>query len=354
MSRLFDSLYEKQKVRAQVASEGVKAAFDTYREQEAKKQRIEVLFDTADTEGNLSTTDENGIRLVLPMKEVKLTDVNYSVYTRKNYVGIRKLEVTIGEIDEENKCIYLKNGRVNENIIRALRGEMFHKIEEMKGKRGTDEYEPISIYGTIRSVSKNRDLAFVELLGIQGLVGTIHVSQWASSYTTIIPPEVEYENKPIEFHLIGTTRLNDMTYFNLSRRELYNPWEDIPDELFAHGTTLTVMCIHKPDDAGYWIGKVNGLPIDIRGNYTDRYDSTLVQPGRSFICTVKKGNKEKGRIYVVPFRYVMTEEERAKARENGKIFITKEDLDRLENEKRREIEATKNKAEAGETPDSEK
>lgn len=337
MSNLLTRYNEKQKQKAIIANTDSRDVFGRYKAIKEENGTLEVLFASGDNEGNLQALDTNGVWLVLPIKEIQLIDMSYSSRDRKRYVGIRTLEVAVGDIDEENKTVYLKNGRINADIVRRFKGELFDEAEKIISTRGTQEYQPYSIYGTIRKVDRDRENAFVELLGVPGLIGVIHISQWAKTRTVIIPEDAEYKGTPMEFHLTGIVKVNGTNYFRLSRKDIYDPMQDMPEEFFQKGNTIMVECTAIPANKDYWIGKIQNYPVEIRGNYTDRYGKGIIAPGRSFVCTVRKGDKDNGYIYANPYRYIMTNEEREQARQNGKIAITKEDLNRLEQQKRQEL-----------------
>lgn len=326
---LIEEQNRKQAERAYRILSNSEDHFAVYKQQLKNKDKIEVTFPLSDASGDLYMIDEHKIKVILPMNALQETDRYYARELRGNYVGIKTLEVMIDRIDEENRIVYLKSGRTTESIVHAIRKTLFDEVHNRYELQQAGEVlAPYPVYGTVVAVDAERQNATVRLFN-QNIYATIHVSKWCKSYLRKIPDDVEELDCPMQFDLIGTARINGKKYFRLSgERYREDAWEKLPQEIMEKGSVIVVTCIEKPVDTRYWWGKVDGIDVEIMGNYTNKFS---LEVGRDYVCTIKRtGNNT---LVVTPFKYLRKTGET----KESVAYLTKDEFTNLYKEKQAEI-----------------
>lgn len=302
--------------------ESTEDPFTMYEERRRNNTKFDVRFTMSDPDGNLYYMD-NGLTVLLPKEKLQETDRYYSVWKRGQYVGIKLLEVTVDRIDTALKIVYLKSGRTTDNIVHAIRRELYEEVNRQRQCRAEGrEVDPFPVFGTIVSVDSSRTTAYVKIFG-QSIVGEIYIDKWSKAYDRRFPEGIENEGTPLQFDLIGVRRQESgHTVFRLSAVRYSNdPWESLPPALRVPKSVCQVLCIDTSDPKHWW-GKIKDINIELLANYTDKFK---IVEGREYLCTVKRtGNHE---VIITPFKYIVNDGETADAA--GKVFLTKDDIGAL-------------------------
>lgn len=310
--------------------------FLMYEDKKANKEKFEVMFDSADTEGNLYIR-KDGVDLCLPIEELQTTDRYYNPQLRGNYIGIKTLEVMVSRVDRENRIVYLKSGRVTENIVKQITQQLdrynnnvywWNTIEKelrAKGKKLEDEetlkqvnaertkkgyvpiYKPeqLEVYGTIVAMDETREHAYVKIYG-QPIQGIISCRNWTTDRIKYFSEDfVDSHPDPIRFDLVGRTRHNNRKFYNLSTRRFENNiWNELPKPLIEKKGVVVALCTAIDDKC--WWAHVDGVPVPLYAKFTEKFE---VRVGHKYTCTVHKSDSANHSIVLTPFKYIRKEGE---------------------------------------------
>lgn len=312
--------------------------FLMYEDRKANKEKFEVMFDSADTEGNLYLR-KDGVDLCLPIGELQATDRYYNPLLRGNYIGIKTLEVMVSRVDRENKVVYLKSGRVTENIVKqicqqldrynanhywwfetekrlkkegkTLDDEATLKEENAKRAKGgfTPLYKPeehLEVYGTIVAMDETRERAYVRIYG-QPIQGIITCRNWTSDHIKYFSEDfVDSHPDPIKFDLVGRYKApNGRKFYNLSTRRFENNiWKELPKPLIEKKGVVIALCTAV--DEKCWWAHVDGVSVPLYAKFTEKFE---VRVGHKYTCTVHKSDYENHSIVLTPFKYIRQEGE---------------------------------------------
>jgi len=293
--------------------------FAIYEERKAKNHNFEIKFSMSNKAGDLYMLDENRIRVILPMENLQKSDHFYNERMRGNYVGIKLLEVAVDYIDRDKREVYLKSGRVTGSIIKSVREELNAEINRRGELLHMGQIpEPYMVYGIVQKVNEDRTEALVRLFG-QNIYGMVRVDHWGKYYTRTIPAGAEDDNIPRPFDLTGTIKYDGRIIYRLSAKRFGDDsWGHIPDYLLEEKSVWVVQCLEKPKDKKHWWGKTDGIDIELVGNYSSKFD---VEVGKSYLCTLKRGNSKNHTLIVTPFKEL--------DRKGKTTVITKQEFDRM-------------------------
>jgi len=260
--------------------------FFQYRKALEEGTTIEVFFDFADNEGNLSLKDKNGIMICLRSEEFKKTNRFYSEKKKANFIGIA-LEVKVTEIDTKNDLVYVKSAVGTENIRGAFISEICKEL-----KKGN---HPV-LSGTVLFVNDNR--VIVNILN-QSILGIINAKDWRPTYTRFLS-KVAKKDDVVQFavmELPERKKGKDISFICSRREIMTSPWDAIED--IDVGSVITVKCIDKPKDKLYFWGFSSRLPeIDVMCDYNSNLE---ILTGVYYKCKVRTFDKEEKKLQVVPF-----------------------------------------------------
>lgn len=271
--------------------------FEPYRKSMDSKAVFKVSFDLADSDGNLSVIDENGVTIILTREEFTRTAIYYSASLRAKFIGIPLIVQAI-EIDEEQRKVYVTSGigLHDEKTIRAaLMKELIKEINAEK--------KPV-IMGCVISVNPN--YALVNILNVN-ILGIIQVRDWQKGYTRTLDRETTSGDWK-EFQVISFNKKKGSDYrFELSRVELTDdPWESIPEEFLEENAVISVRCEEKPVGKSFWWGKSQRIAgIEIMGNYNSRMAEIMVSA--TYRCKIKEVDLKRHVFKVVPFDLINDE-----------------------------------------------
>ena len=300
MANLIDKLNRLQEEKAgKIIARLTGDPFEPYERRRREGTRYETTFAMSSPEGDLYYIDENHIKVILPAESLQKTDRYYDKWRRGFYVGVRVLEVSVDHVDREKGEVILKSGRVTEGGVRAVKAELFEEVKRRGEilKKG-EVPEPFLVYGTVFSVNAERTEATVRLFN-QNVFGKVSVSHWAKNYVRKIPEGVEADGLPRPFHLTGLCG-EGLRFFRLSAKVCgEDAWEIIPEEMLKVKSVWEVQCIECPKDKKHWWGFVQGLGLEVIGNYTEKF---RVREGGSYVCTLKRTDDKYHSVIVTPFR----------------------------------------------------
>ena len=300
MANLIDKLNRAQEERAgRLIARITGDPFEPYERRLKDGGRFETTFAMSSPEGDLYYVDDNRVKVILPAESLQKTDRYYDRWRRGFYVGVRVLEVAVDRVDRERREVILKSGRVTEGGVRAVKAELWEEVKRRGEllKKG-EVPEPFLVYGTVFSVNAERTEATVRLFN-QNVFGKVYVSHWARNYMRRIPEGVEADGVPRPFHLTGLCG-EGLRFFRLSAKECgEDAWEVIPEEMLKVKSVWEVQCVECPKDKRHWWGCVQGLGLEVIGNYTDRF---RVREGGSYVCTLKRTDDHYRSVIVTPFR----------------------------------------------------
>jgi len=300
------------------------------------KEKFELTFTQGDAKGNLYVRDENGVDLCFPIEALQASDKYYNALLRANYISIKKLEVMVDHIDRENRTVYLKSGRVVDNVkqIKFLldrwnknrwdwtdiekkinkEGKTLEDeatLREVNAQREKDNTfaltkpEPLYVYGTIVGVDELRTHAYVKIfdLNIQGIVSR---ENWTSDFIKYFPESFVDDNPdPIKFELIGSHRdeITKRKFYKLSTKRLVNDaWENMPRALREEKGVVVATC--TAIDGKCWWAQVDGCPVPLYGRFNNHME---VRVGHDYFCTVKRSDIDNHSVVLVPFKYLSKE-----------------------------------------------
>lgn len=300
MANLIEKLNRAQEHKAErIIARLTGDPYEAYEKRLRDGSRFETSFNMSSPEGDLYLIDENRIKVILPAESLQKTDRFYDKWRRGFYVGVRVLEVAVESINREKGEVILKSGRVTESGIRAVNAELREEVKRRGEllKKG-EVPEPFLVYGTVFSVNGERTEATVRLFN-QNVFGKVYVSHWAKNYVRRIPEGVEFDGVPRPFHLTGLCG-EGLRFYRLSAKACgEDAWDVIPEESLKVKSVWQVECVECPKDKKHWWGRVEGLGLEVIGNYTDRF---RVREGGSYVCTLKRTDDKYHSVIVTPFR----------------------------------------------------
>ena len=158
----------KQAIKGELPAKGQK--YDFYAKKQAQKKSLEVIFDYANAEGDLSCVDNNGVILTLTANEFKKSNGYYDKRIKDKFIG-SYLRVKVKSIDEQNNTIYLSSVVDKDNIKMGI-------IRELKD--ACNSGENITVWGSVLSVTAKR--ITINIYN-RHILGILDVQDWSYGYT---------------------------------------------------------------------------------------------------------------------------------------------------------------------------
>lgn len=366
---------QQEKKAAEAKAARYKDPYLVYELKMNNKEKFEAVFTSADSKGNLFFRDtEYNIDLCLPIEALQASDKYYNVLLRANYIGIKTLEVMVDHIDRENRMVYLKSGRMNDNTAKQIMFQLdrFNKNRwewtdtnkklkplgksldneetlkevnadrEKKGLFALTKPEPQYVYGTIVALDGDRRHAYVKIfdLNIQGIISR---ENWTSDFIKYFPDSfVDEYPDPIKFELIGVYRdpVTRRKFYKLSTKRLEsNAWTNMPPALAEKEAQVLAMCTAIDDKC--WWAQVDGCPVPLYGLFNEKYE---IRIGHTYFCKVRKSDIENHSIVLMPYKYLQKKgQTQIRGVSDAGDVITAEEADRLikarSNDETKNIEA---------------
>ena len=324
---ILNRLNEQMSKNVQDKSTQKSVDLDHYKHLLENRERFEIIFHNADASGNLIQIDANETKLILPLNKLSVTDLFVTKSRIPRYLGVRKLEVEVDRLDEENNTVYLKSGRVTPGIVKAVRGELYNEVRRyIDGKNNTPPEEPYTLYGTVERVDRQRQYAYVSILG-QPIIGVCRVMHWSPEYLVTLPEGIEDTREPVKFDLVGTIKIDGIQYFRLEAfRHTNNTANNAYKGLLQKGAVIVLKCESTPVGKDYWIGRSDEYGLNIKCYYSDKF-KTPIRIGEEYVCTMVIVDDTKHLYTARPIRHLYKETPfNQKDKENNDVLITKEDF----------------------------
>ena len=260
---------------------------------------LAVVFEYADTDGNLSMKDENGINIVLK-KDTLSKDLSYYRERIKDKFLGTEFVVKIDSIDDETRTVFTRSAR-------STAGATKHRIIGEIQKELKAEHTPILV-GRVTKVSD--DIVYVDLL-CRGILGICNIKYWRKGYVQNLRDEVKVGDL-VRFEVMDTLKSNSTKdssvrgktgsrdpAFVLSREDITrDPWKDIPSGV-KEGDVILVKCVDKPKNTSFWWGQTSLAPgLQVMCDYNTKFPIALK---RVYKCKVKRFSVEDRRFQAVPF-----------------------------------------------------
>lgn len=278
----------------QKAEREKKSKIEVYKECFEKKLPLDIVFDSADSEGNLSMIDEGGITFVLLADTFQANASYYVPQIKDKFIGIN-LNVRIQKIDDEKNVIYVESTHNRYSLQKQINGEIRRELE-----KGNHPY----VIGRIISV--NDKYAIVDIFG-KGVQGIIFASHWSKGWTRFLK-EVCNKNEFYQFEVKREKpRKKDQRYnqaqWELTRENIApDPWDGFENWHVNVDSVMQVKIVEKPDQKSYCWGTSKRTPgIEIMVNKNDNLNLLV---GTTYKCRVKDINTEKHMFKVSPFEAV--------------------------------------------------
>ena len=192
-----------------------KTGMEYYRRKK-EKGSIEVCFDYAAENGDLSFMDATGITLMLKAEEHKKFNKHYSEHIKDRFIGTVS-QYKVKEIDEENNIVYLTNVFNKSNIKSGIMKELYQAVENGK---------EVDVWGTVLFVSPQK--ATVNIFN-RNILGFVKVEDWSHAYIRRLSNFVTVgEVLQLRLKGIAERQTGKELAFVLSRKELHpNPWDSV-------------------------------------------------------------------------------------------------------------------------------
>lgn len=263
--------------------------FERYKNAMHDKTNLECKFQFADTNGNLSLVDENGITLVL-FRELFEKDAPYYTERMKDkFLGLT-LIVKVQSIDEENRRVIVISSLDSTKIKGSLIKEVCMELE--KGNS-------VEAWGDVTQVKPNKILVNI---WHRNLLGFIDIKDWQECYTRFFPSVVKVGDV-IKFNITQLApKKKGKDYAFICDRKPYapDPWKKLPP--IEIGSSLILQCIDKPKGKSFFWGTSCMVPgIEIMADYNKNLH--IMNTG-CYKCRITDFEPEKHILKVVPFEMI--------------------------------------------------
>lgn len=289
-----------------VADDGVEAVskqqedpLAVYENAMKEKDRLEVIFEIADKDGNLYLTDPNGIKILATAKDLLDAMPYYQKRIKDKFIG-KSFVVNITKVDREKKIVYVKSSRSSAGATKAI------IIREIQ-KELNAGHKPV-VNGRVTKVTD--DTVYVDLL-VRGILGVCTIAYWRKGYTQSLKSEVKYGDI-LKFEITGRMepqktqtgeelkkKTGAQTAFLLSRKDITSdPWKNVSPIIQPNAVCL-IKCIEKPDGKTYWWGSTPlAAGIQVMCDYNDKFG---IATGRTYKCKIRAYDPKKGVLKATPF-----------------------------------------------------
>lgn len=268
-----------------------KDEISTLEDCEEKRKNKEIFchqFTFADKRGNLYSY-KNDIKIMMKNKEIQ--GFKYNPLYKGDYLR-EKHFVIITEIDIENQTVYVSAAKAKE--------EPRKKLEEAI-RNGLQNKAYIRTKAIVVALVGDDSVALVDLGGV-GLLGSIKLSQWSTSYTVKFTNKVK-KGDVIEVVILGEIIGKKGTIYECSRKLTieFDPWQAIEKKL-PKNTSVIVKCTDKT--VKNFFGTIEGIPeLNAYCEYPDSSDIVIVE-GEYYAGYVSKVNEESKLLRVRILDYV--------------------------------------------------
>ena len=267
-----------------------KTGMEYYRKK-LEKGALEVCFDLASENGDLSFMDANGITLKLTVEEHKKFNEHYSEHIKDRFIGT-VAQYKVKEIDEENKIVYLTNVFNKSNIKSGIMKELYQAVENGN---------TVDVWGTVLFVSPQK--VTVNIFN-RSILGFVRVEDWSHAYIRRLSNFVTVgEILQLRLKGIAERQPGKELAFELSRKELHpNPWDSVKG--IGVKDVIAVTIIDTPQDKSYAWGISSRFPdIEIMVN---KHQTMDMRVGATYKCKVAVISPEDKKFKVAPFEMVNT------------------------------------------------
>lgn len=299
----FDSYLKQDVYETLVSDSSVK---EKYEELKKNGATVSIHFDVASRDGDLFAYEDDW-RIVLRNKDIY--GRKYDRRSRSRMIN-RSYSVTVREIDEDGKCIYVSHISAKQQDREKLRGIL-------------DKEDGVRVPAKVVMVRMGSILVDIGGLGIPGY---IPIREWSPCYTVNLYAHAK-RGDVIEVAVVGKgdmskeeieknfSNWSDQEPYMCSRRVLVkDPWIGISQKLHREDV-IVVTCEVKEEKC--FFGVTKDFPeLNIYCFYPDaENDKNRLEiiPGCSYECWIKHIDEDKKILRAKPFRMID-----AKPKEGGK------------------------------------
>lgn len=329
-------------------------SFNHYNTLKEQSRPFIVEFSHADKDGNLSTIVE-GIEIFMPYEYISEEETEEERRYQRADRLINKYEVTVKEVDEENRRVTVeyKGNRIKQRqaIIhkindmlrqekatnaeitkeadaavtkmrlkivddinasgRAIEPRTLHKMMQVKkhqvinqeyAKRGINR---IIVDAVVKKVFADGAMIDIKGYGIAGYIPCYYFNYTYISDLSHVVHEgdiisvviIGYTNR-ISKEAVNTAKTNIPNIYLCARTPLIdNPWEKIT---FEKGDIVKITCTEI--ERSHWYGTIPGYEMEIYCEYPDNESGNLrIIKGQTYECFIKKIDKERLLVTAKPF-----------------------------------------------------
>ena len=272
------------------------SAFDYYNMLLKEGKTYNFIPSLADTDGNLYSTDNNGIKCILRADVFKKTFIYYNPLNpkmRQEQVG-KTIKTIVKNVDERDGVVDLAGDP------RFFRNILNKDIErELKKKENGENIGTITLSGTVIKVTSIGVTINILDYGIRGFIEKI---DWASFPFRRLE-DICHEGDVITFDVIGTCPKKGKLPIQFKcdhKPYAEDPWKSIPD--IEKDSIILVTCKEKPKGKTYWWGTSNNIPgIEMQCDYSSSFN--VVENG-IYKCFIRSFDKDKYICRVTPFEFI--------------------------------------------------
>lgn len=280
---------------------------DYYKTAMEQHEVASMEFDEATADGDLSTTDYYGVKIV--MKNIEVNGTPYNPWVRRDYLGIQ-FDVAVKDIDIENNTVYVSSVLAKEYMGMYTAGILNRELLAALNNLGDGEH--LVIPGRVTGIIGNRgnEQAIINLLN-SGVKGIISVKDWSKGYVRTLSSVCRI-GSCYEFEIIGRDnyklgKRKRRYFWTCSRKYLaIDPWENEELEHFKKGDIINVTCVNIPVDSvtkkpkSWWWGVSKSVPgIELFCNFSPKV--TIVK-GTSYQCVIVAVNLKERMFKVTPLK----------------------------------------------------
>jgi hypothetical protein len=252
-----------------------------------KDAQLELSFDYASPEGDLSVQDSNGVQIILRAADFEKDAPYYDEHIKDRFIG-HLMVVKVAEI--KDGVVYVRSAH---STGASTKGAIMKEIFTELGKGN----KPPVMGRIIRS---DNGKALVDICGV-GIFGICQAKDWQKGYVRDLSQQCK-TGQLFQFNVtreLPRKKGKDISFELDHEPYTTDPWAEIPKDLFEENAVIVVRCAEKPTGKSYWWGVSKRVPaIEVMGDFNH---NLTVLAGASYKCKILKIEPAAHKFKVVPF-----------------------------------------------------